>query len=175
MSQEVLHLPQIPAIALDTLSDVTAPTPSVGDLLVWTGSAWVSQAPSPSITANQRRASIVFQFGDGVTAIAPASEREQWIECNFTGTLEGWSLTADISGSIVVDVWKDTYANYPPIVGDSMVGAGTKPTLSSQLTNRDTTLTSWSTAITRGDTIKVHVDSATTLKAVTLTLLVIKT
>ena len=32
------------------------------------------------------------------------------------------------SGSIVIDVWKDTYANFPPIVADTIT-ASAKPTL----------------------------------------------
>ena len=37
--------------ALDALSDVTAPSPVAGDVLTWTGSAWVNQSPgaAPSI------------------------------------------------------------------------------------------------------------------------------
>lgn len=31
--------------ALDALSDVTAPAPATGDLLAWSGSAWVNQSP----------------------------------------------------------------------------------------------------------------------------------
>lgn len=31
--------------ALDALSDVTAPSPVAGDVLTWTGSAWVNQSP----------------------------------------------------------------------------------------------------------------------------------
>lgn len=32
--------------ALDALSDVTAPTPATGDVLAWSGSAWVNESPS---------------------------------------------------------------------------------------------------------------------------------
>lgn len=137
-----------------------------------TGAADV--AISTGATANQRRLSLVFQFGDGTNAIVAASEREQWVEANFDGAIEGWSLLADVSGSIVVDVWKDTYTNYPPVVGDSITAAA-KPTLTAQTKNTDVTLTGWTTAIVRGNTIKVHVDSASTVKAVTLTLFILKT
>lgn len=126
------------------------------------------------IPINVRRTSIVFQFGDGTNAIDSATEREQWLEFNFDGTIEGYSLTADAVGSIVIDLWKDTYANFPPAVGDTICSA-TKPTLAAAQKVQDTTLTGWTTAITRGNTIKAHVDSAGTIKAATLTLYVVKT
>jgi hypothetical protein len=123
---------------------------------------------------NAKRISIAFQFGDGTNAIVAATEREQWLECNFDGTIEGYSLTADAVGSLVIDLWKDTYANYPPVVADTIT-ASDKPTLSATQKQQNTTLTGWTTAITRGQTIKAHVDSAGTVKAATLTLYVVKT
>lgn len=126
------------------------------------------------VPINLRRMSIAFQFGDGTNAIDSSTEREQWLELNFDGTIEGYSLTADVSGSIVIDLWKDTYANYPPVVGDSIVAAA-KPTLSAAQKAQDTTLTGWTTTFARGQTLKAHVDSAGTVKAVTLTLYIVKT
>lgn len=160
-----------PPAALDDLTDVTAPTPTTGEVLTWNGTAWVNTVP---ITLNQRRVSLVFQFGDNTNAIVAGTERDQWVEVNFEATIEGWSLLADASGSMVVDVWKDTYANYPPVVGDSITAAA-KPTLTAQNKNTNSTLTGWTTAIARGDTIKVHVDSASTVKGATLTLFLVKT
>lgn len=126
------------------------------------------------IPINLKRMSIAFQFGDGTNAIVAASEREQWLEINFACTIEGYSITADAVGSIVVDLWKDSYANYPPVVGDSIT-ASAKPTLSAAIKATDSTLTGWTTSLARGDTLKAHVDSAGTVKAVTLTLFIVKT
>lgn len=126
------------------------------------------------VPLNLKRMSIAFQFGDGTNAIDSSTEREQWLELNFAGTIEGYSLTADVSGSIVIDLWLDTYANYPPTVADTIT-ASAKPTLSSAQKSTDSTLTGWTTAFTRGQTLKAHVDSAATLKAATLTLYIVKT
>lgn len=131
------------------------------------------EAGAGSVSTNQKRMSIVFQLGDGSTAIVAATEREQWVDVNFSGTIEGYSLLADAAGSIVIDIYKDTYANYPPLVGDSIT-ASAKPTLSSAQKAQDNTLTGWTTAIARGDILKMHVDSAATVKAVALTLYVVK-
>lgn len=127
----------------------------------------------PQVPDDARRASIVFQLGDGVSAITTA-EREQWLEVNFPATIEAATLLADAAGSIVVDVWRDSYANYPPVVGDSICGSA-KPTLSSAQKSQDTTLSGWTTALARGDVLKVHVDSASVVKGVTLALRVIRT
>lgn len=123
---------------------------------------------------NGKRITVAVQFGDGTNAIDSATERDQWLECNFDGTIEGYSLLADASGTMVVDIWKDTYTNYPPVVGDSIT-ASAKPTISSGSKTQDSTLTGWTTAITRGDVLKFHVDSSTTIKAATLSLRIAKT
>lgn len=92
----------------------------------------------------------------------------------FAGTITEWTLMGDQSGSIVVDIWKDTYANYPPVVGDSIT-ASAKPTISAATKGQSSTLTGWTTAITAGDTLRFNVDSVTTLTRATLSLKVSKT
>jgi hypothetical protein len=98
-----------------------------------------------------------------------------FVEVPFAGTITAATLlstdAAVTSGSIVIDVWKDTYTNYPPVVGDSIT-ASAKPTLSSATKSRDTTLTGWTTAISAGDVLGFKVDSATTVTKVLLSLTV---
>jgi hypothetical protein len=89
----------------------------------------------------------------------------------FAGTITGARLLADQSGSIVVDIWKDTYANYPPTSGDSIT-ASAKPTISSATKANDTTLTGWTTSISAGDTLRFNVDSCTTIQRCTVVLTV---
>jgi hypothetical protein len=87
----------------------------------------------------------------------------------FAMTITSWTLAADQVGSIVIDVWKDTYANFPPTVGDSIAGSE-KPTLSSVIKNQDLTLTTWTTAVAAGDIIRFNVDSASTVTRITLSI-----
>ena len=96
------------------------------------------------------------------------------IEVPFACTITAWELLADQSGSIVVDVWKDTYANFPPTVADTITGSE-KPTLSSATKNQDTNLTTWTTSVSAGDILRFNVDSATTVTRVTLSLTVTRT
>jgi len=88
-----------------------------------------------------------------------------YIEVPYDMTITGWTILADTSGSIVVDVWKDTYANYPPTVADTIAGTE-KPTISASTKGQDLTLSSWTTSVTAGDIIAFNVDSAATVTRV---------
>jgi hypothetical protein len=81
--------------------------------------------------------------------------------------ITGVTVLADQSGSLVLDIWKDSYANYPPTVADTIT-ASAKPTLSSASKYTDGTLTGWSTTVTAGDTFRVNVDSVATITRFTL-------
>ena len=76
---------------------------------------------------------------------------------------------ADQSGSIVIDVWKDSFGNFPPTVADTIAGTE-KPTLSSQQAAQDLSLSTWSQDIDAGDVLAFNVDSASTVAQVPLTL-----
>lgn len=87
----------------------------------------------------------------------------------FDCILQSVTLQANVSGSIVIDIWKDTYANYPPTVADSIC-ASAKPTISAATKSEDLTLTGWTKTITAGDILYFNVDSCSTITACTLTL-----
>ena len=92
-----------------------------------------------------------------------------YVRVPFTGTITGWTILSDVSGSIVIDVWKDTYANFPPTVADTIAGTE-KPTLSSAIKNQDTSLSTWTTSVTEGDIIAFNVDSATSVTWISLSI-----
>jgi hypothetical protein len=89
------------------------------------------------------------------------------------GTIVGCEITADQIGSVVVDVWKDTFANFPPTVVDTITGTH-KPTLSSSLT-QETIVSDWITTLAEGNWLGFNVDSATTVQRITLSLMVRRT
>lgn len=88
---------------------------------------------------------------------------------DFPCTIEQWTLLADASGAIVIDIWKDTFGNAPPTGADSIT-ASAKPTLSSAAKAQSGVLTGWTTSVTAGDVLRFNVDSATTVTRVTLAL-----
>ena len=106
-----------------------------------------------------------FIIDGGGSAITTGVKGDLYIPDAFTIT--GVALLADQSGSIVVDLWVDTYANYPPTVADTIT-ASAKPTLSSATKTKDTTLTGWTTSIGSDRTLRVNVDSASTVTRVVL-------
>lgn len=87
----------------------------------------------------------------------------------YACTITAADLVADQSGSIVIDVWKDTAANFPPTDADSITAAA-PPTLSAAQRSADSTLTGWTTSLAAGDYLAFHVDSVSTVTRVTLAL-----
>lgn len=87
----------------------------------------------------------------------------------FSCTITGWKIIADQAGSIQFDVWKDSFANYPPTVGDSITGSA-PPALAAALKSSSSALTGWTTSITAGDILKFSVTSASTVTWVSVAL-----
>lgn len=92
----------------------------------------------------------------------------------FNCDIVEWTLLADQTGSIVFDIWKDTYANFPPTVADTITGSA-KPTISSSTKGQSSTLTGWTVACAAGDILRLNVDSAATIQRVTLFLKLART
>jgi hypothetical protein len=91
----------------------------------------------------------------------------------FACTIAKATLLANQSGSIVIDVWKDSYANFPPTDADSIT-ASAPPTISSATKAQDATLTGWTKTIAAGDILRFNVDSVTSIQRVTVVLEVTK-
>lgn len=111
--------------------------------------------------------------GFAVVFDAPAAEDQVDIVVPFDCTITGVTLLADISGSIVIDIWKDTLANFPPTDADSIT-ASAPPTITTDTDSQDTTLTGWTTSLSAGDILRFNVDSVTDITRVTLSLAVTK-
>jgi len=92
-----------------------------------------------------------------------------YIRVPWAGTITKWTLLADQVGDIVMDIWKDTFANYPPTVADTITAAA-KPTISTNDAADSSTLTGWTTSISAGDVLGFNVDSCTDITRVTLEL-----
>jgi hypothetical protein len=87
----------------------------------------------------------------------------------YACTITGWSISADVSGSIQFDIWKK--AGAIPTVSDTIMGGGsTKPYLTSQQLNSSSTVTGWTVSVAAGDVIGFYIDSAVMVKRATLTI-----
>lgn len=112
-------------------------------------------------------------LGAGGGVIAAGLTQSRW-EAPCSGVITGVSALLDQSGSIVVDVWKDTYGNYPPTDADSIT-ASAPITVSGAIKSLDTTLTGWDKTFNTGDILYFNVDSAGTATSATINIRYTKT
>ena len=134
-------------------------------------STWTATNLTGAVTsvgaATTQVATINFIIDGGGSAITTGVKG--FIEIPFACTINRVTLLADQSGSIVVDIWNDTYANYPPTDADSITAAAV-PTITTATKSQDSVLTGWTTSITADDILGFNVDSITTCERVTLPL-----
>lgn len=105
-------------------------------------------------------------IGDGVSAITTSPAVKGAVgPIPAASTITGWTMFADASGSIVVDVLKAAYSALPP---SSSIAGTEKPTLASAQKNQDLSLSSWTNTLAEGDWLSFEVESATTVKQVYL-------
>jgi hypothetical protein len=102
-----------------------------------------------------------------------------YVSFPYKATINSVTLLGDQTGSIVVDIWKCTFAQFDagsthPVSGDSIT-ASDKPTISSATKSTDSALTGWTTTINVADVLAFNVNSVTTLQRVSLALGLTKT
>lgn len=143
------------------LSKVTTDSSLTGQ---GTGSSPLSVAGAGAVTINY----IIDGGGSAITTGVKG-----FVEIPYNMTITGWQIFADQVGSVVVDVWKDVYANFPPTVADTITGSE-KPTLASAQSNQDLSLTTWTTSLIKGDILAYNVDSASTIQRITISIIGVK-
>lgn len=105
-------------------------------------------------------ATLTFLIPTGVLA---AGAVEGALHIDFDCTITQVTLLAgDSAGDLTIDIWKDSYANYPATDDDSICG-GNEPSISSGIKMQDSTLTDWTTSLSAGDHVKFYVDDLDTL------------
>jgi len=147
-------------------------TPVNGETTAPISSNWAYDHAASKTVHHTNLAGIEFIIDGGGSVITTGIKGD--LEIPFACTITAVTTLADQSGSIVVDIWKQAYADYPPEDANSITSS-TPPTLSSAIKAQDTTLTSWTTAIAAGDTLRFNVDSITTCERVLISLKVTKT
>lgn len=117
-------------------------------------------------SANQFR-QLVVEFGlTGSGALTTGIKK--YIYMSHPILVLGWTILGDQSGSIVIDVWSDTYANFPPTVADTIAGSEL-PTLTTQQNNQDTGLSTWTNFVPAGNVLAFNVSSVATVNWVSVT------
>ncbi|KKN45014.1 hypothetical protein LCGC14_0687260 [marine sediment metagenome] len=128
--------------------------------------AWQVEVSGGVFTYATRSFDIEFTFQNSGAVLNTGAQDAAYTECGVDAVIEsvycyGGQLNGDI-GSIVVDLWADEYANYPPTVADTICAAA-KPTIAAAVKSEDTTLAGWTKELARGDGVLPNIDSVTDL------------
>jgi hypothetical protein len=165
--------------------DALAPTTTKGDIIVYGASDNVripvgtngqrlvaDSTDAEGIVWADEELTLNFIIDGGGSAITTGVQGDLHIDfdCEITQV----TMLADQSGSIVVDIWKDSYANFPATDADSIT-ASAVPTITTAVKSQDATLTGWTKTITAGDHLRFNVDSITTCQRVTVAIRVKRT
>jgi hypothetical protein len=132
-----------------------------GNSLVISGSASASaQTQAPRILG--------CVFDGGGSALETGSKA--YIRVSQSGTLYKYTALADITGSAIIDIYKNTYANYPP-TSSSSITSGSKPTISTGIKTESSTLTGFSSVtFSSGDIFGINLDSCSGITRLTFEL-----
>lgn len=153
---------------ISDLKDVSKAAPADNNVLTWDSA---TQLWTPESVQTLKTAVIPILIDGGGSTIT--SGIKGWVAIPFACTINQLTMLADQIGSIVIDIWKDTYGNYPPTDADSITALAV-PTISSAIKSQDSVLTGWNTSILDGDILYFNVDSATTIQKVLVSLKVTK-
>jgi hypothetical protein len=111
---------------------------------------------------------ITVTIGDPIGPVLSTGVKS-YVPVPFECEVVGWEIFGDASGDIVLDVWADSYANFPPTVADTIAGSE-KPTLSGAQKNPDLALSTWDASIAAGSILAINIDSCSGIKQVTLSI-----
>lgn len=148
-----------PPTVLDDLTDVDTTTnaPATGDLFQYDGTDWVPYTPE-AITVTT---AATYTLDGGGSTLTTGVHGD--ILVPFAGTITGYTLLPDQSGSLSIGVWKDSYANYPPVVGDLLLTLTLTATTKAQVTGL-------SHAVAAGDILRFNLTSVTSVTRVSIVL-----
>jgi hypothetical protein len=155
-----------PVSALSGLTDVSISGATAGEALLYNGTDWYN---GPVATSSEGSMGIAF---DGFGGTIVAGIQYQHLIVPFACTIDNWSIVADTTGTLGIDIWRAN--NAIPTSGDTIVNSNFI-TLSSQQINSDSNLSGWtSTSLVAGDILNFNVYTASTVTKATLTLKITK-
>lgn len=163
------------------------------NLYVWSGTAWIDQgdifdvdwssiANKPSSSANDidTAVGITQDLTSGIEIIldgaggAISTGIKGDFQVPFACEIQEAVVLADQTGSIQIDIWKDTFANFPPTNDDSITDAAPM-VISSATSSQDTTLTGWTKTLAAGSILRFNVDSCDAITRCTVILKIKRT
>jgi len=97
----------------------------------------------------------------GLSDISTGSKGYKQID--FDCEIAGWTLLADTSGNIVINIRKSTYSEWPSTT--SITGTE-KPSLVSQIKNSSDAISTWNKILNKDDILEFYVESSDTVRKV---------
>ena len=128
---------------------------------------WVAQQSLVSIGGKSEIAFIVDGGGSDITVGIKGD-----IEVPFNCKINKSTMLANATGMAQVDIWKDTYTNYPPTVANTI--SSPKLIFTDQMKYQDSSLASWTTDLTAGDILRYNIESLASINRLGIYLEVLK-
>jgi hypothetical protein len=135
---------------------------------------WISvdDTTDAAVWRNQTNLSqFVFTFSNGGAVLNTGVQDAAYKDIPFDCEIVSARMFGGPSGSVEIDLWVDTYANYPPTVADTIVAAA-PPSISGGVKSEDTSLTGWTKTLAAGSGILPNINSVTNMTWAKLVLLV---
>lgn len=152
------------------------------------GSEYIPLVQGLNADAVTRRATAALVGQVGIASVLPGSieflidgaggniSARVWgyLTVPFNATLTSATMLGDQTGSIAMDVWKCTYAQFnpptTPTIANTITGSSA-PAIVSSTKYQDTTLAGWTTSLTEGEILAFYVSApSTSITRVTLSL-----
>jgi hypothetical protein len=89
------------------------------------------------------------------------------VTAKSTGTITGWTIIGDATGSASFSVAKSAYSAYPTVAS---ITAAAAPSVSAAVKAQSSTLTGWTTGVTAGDVFRFTLDTVSGFSRVLLLL-----
>jgi len=150
-------------------AQVTLAAAQVALAEIESAAAAVSAAQAAASAATVATACLIFSMDGGGTTLSAGVAGD--IIFPFDCTLTAWTLLGDASGLLKLDLWKDTYANFPPTDADTITNGHEPEITPAGVKATDTDISDWSdVTVDEGDIIRVNIDSCTTIAQAALML-----
>ena len=89
---------------------------------------------------------------------------------DFAVVIEAWTALGNTTGSAVMELWRDSYTNYPPNSADKITASAPISIPSNSTKAASEALTGWSTSISAGDVLTVNLNTIENFTQITLDL-----
>ena len=143
-----------------TLDQLTERTSfSASDLLYMVAGDSNYKAELGDILANLRKDELLFVMDGGGSAIGTGIQSGA-LRVPYDCTITAAYLALDQSATMTVDIWKDTWANYPPTDADTICGGSELGSSAAQKGEEtDPSGSGWTVSLSAGDWLFFNVDA----------------